>query len=228
MIAITDQRIPDEAKAELNKNADCIFLKTEHIVYESISGHPDIFFFKIGQKLIIAPNLPESYKKQLQQYQIDFVEGEMPVGEKYPGTAFYNAVFSDDLLIHNFRYTDSRITELAADAELIHVNQGYARCNIVPLGNKKFITSDQGIYKTLLRYGLDVLYVKADGIILPGQKHGFVGGCCGVWENKLFVTGSLHHFLEGDKIRKFVSEAGFQIIELYDGPLFDGGGLLFV
>ncbi|MCF8235402.1 MAG: hypothetical protein K9G67_10205 [Bacteroidales bacterium] len=228
MIAIADQRIPDEAKTELGKFSNCVFLKTENIVYESISGHPDIFFCKIMDRLIVAPNLPEYFKKALQKHHIDFIEGEMPVGARYPGTALYNAVFSDDLLIHNFRYTDSGITEFAADAELIHVNQGYARCNIAPLGNKKFITSDEGIHKTILRYGLDVLCVTPDEIILPGQKHGFIGGCCGVEENKLFVTGSLHHFSEGDKIRKFVSEAGFQIIELYDGPLFDGGGLLFV
>ncbi|MCF8386230.1 MAG: hypothetical protein K9G47_00005, partial [Bacteroidales bacterium] len=67
-----------------------------------------------------------------------------------------------------------------------------------------------------------------DEIILPGQKHGFLGGCCGVWKDSLFIIGNLDHFSEGEKIRKFVSEAGFRIIELYDGPLFDGGNVLFV
>jgi len=228
MIAFADQRMPGEAKAELNNIAHCIFLKTENVVYESVSGHPDIFFCKIGDKLIVAPNLPENYKKELLEKNIEFVEGEMPVGTKYPGSAFYNAVFADNLLIHNFRYTDSKITGLVEDAELIHVNQGYARCNIVPLGNKQFITSDQGVHKTLLRYDFDVLYVKPDGIILPGQKHGFIGGCCGVRENKLFIVGSLDHFPEGEQIREFASKSGLEIIDLYEGPLFDGGSILFI
>ncbi|MDZ7742693.1 MAG: hypothetical protein U5Q03_13320 [Bacteroidota bacterium] len=223
MIIIADKKIPDEARNKLKGMGVLIELQTMDITYDSISGHPDVFFFQAGDKLVVAPNLPQAYKSKLQEMGIDYLSGEMPVGKKYPGTAFYNAVFVDNFLIHNFRYTDSRITQLAADAELIHVNQGYTRCNILPLGNKKFITSDQGIHKTLLRYNMDVLYVNPDEILLPGQKHGFIGGCCGIWKHKLFIIGNLNHFSEGNKIRKYVSETGLDILELYDGPLFDGG-----
>ena len=228
MIIIIDKRIPVKARTALKKYGHLIELTTQEITYESLSGHPDIFFCKINAKLVIAPNVPENFREQMNQFKIEYIQGEMAVGPKYPETAAYNAVFTENMLIHNFRYTDSRITDLSGDAELIHVNQGYARCNIVPLKNKKFITSDQGIHKTLLRYDLDVLYVKPDEIILPGQKHGFLGGCCGVLKDSLFIIGNLDHFSEGEKIRKFVSEAGFRIIELYDGPLFDGGNVLFV
>jgi hypothetical protein len=121
---------------------------------------------------------------------------------------------------------DPEIVEAAGNREIIHVKQGYTRCNLIPLGNNRFITSDKGIEKTLLQYGLEVLYVDPDGILLPGFNHGFIGGTCGVWQNKLFFIGSLKYFPEGQKIKDFVT--GMEIIELYDGSLFDGGSILFI
>jgi hypothetical protein len=44
----------------------------------------------------------------------------------------------------------------------------------------------------------------------------------------VFITGSLAHFVEGASVRKFLEELQYKIVELYDGPLFDGGGVLFL
>ncbi len=228
MIIFADNKIPTEAKERLKETGSLVELQTQEITYDSISGHPDIFFFKGSDKLVVAPNLPGRYKTKLEELSLDYLYAEMPVGQKYPGTAFYNAVFVDNYLIHNFRYTDSVITQICEDAELIHVNQGYARCSIIPLGNNKFITSDPGIYKTLLRYDFEVLLVDPSEIQLPGQKHGFIGGTCGIHDKKLFLIGSLLQFKDGNITRHFIEKAGLEIIELYNGPLFDGGSLMFL
>ncbi|MCB2219766.1 MAG: hypothetical protein KQI35_05160 [Bacteroidetes bacterium] len=228
MLIIADKRIPEEACLNLQKYGVILHFETTGITYEAISGHPDIFFCKVNDQFIVAPNLPSKYKSNLTGNNISYIEGEEPVGSKYPDTAGYNAVSTEKYVFHNFRYTDSKINEMATDLDLIHVNQGYCRCNLLTLKNDHYITSDEGIKRVLENYKLNVLYVDPKDILLPGSKHGFFGGCCGIWENKVFIIGNLDHFGAGTAVRQYIISLNYEIIELYNGPLFDGGSLLFI
>ncbi|MEZ5083906.1 MAG: hypothetical protein R2750_10720 [Bacteroidales bacterium] len=228
MLIIADKRIPDEAKLNLQGIGEVLFLESENIVYETISGHPDIFFCQVNNKLIIAPNLPAKYKLVLKKKNIEFEEGEENVGLKFPETAKYNVVATNNFLMHNFRYTDSKILEHQGDLYPVHLNQGYSRCNLLPLKNDHFITSDHGIYRILKNFKVNVLMVNPSDIILPGVKHGFFGGCCGVLHDTVFIIGSLSKFKDGEKVSEFLSASGYKIVELYNGPLFDGGSILFI
>ncbi len=228
MIIIADKRIPAKAKKSLAVYGEVIPFSTHGITYPAISGHPDIFLCKMNNTLIVAPNLPDNYKKILQKNSIPFIEGESAVGEKYPDTAKYNATCNSKYLIHNFRYTDSAISDYAAELEFIHSGQGYTRCNLLALKNDHFITSDAGISRVLQGYGLNNLFVNPSDILLPDMNHGFFGGACGVHENKVFIIGNLDKFSDGKKVRDFLLILDYEIIELYDGPLFDGGSLLFL
>jgi len=225
---IIDKKSPLEAKEHLAKIDILMEVETSGIVYEAISGHPDIFFSQIGTQLIVAPNLPESYFQKLKDEKISFVLGEEPVGEKYPASSKYNVVADDDYLIHNFRNTDSVITQLVDDMDLIQVDQGYTRCNLIPLGYKHYITSDKGIERTLKRYDVEVLYVDPEGIRLSGYKHGFIGGCAGIKGKQIFFMGSLDHLKNSQEIKEFLKTQNFEVIELYKGPLFDGGSIIFL
>lgn len=228
MLIITDKRIPSQAKEKLSEYGEIIDFSTEGITYEAISGHPDIFFCQVNNQLIVAPNLPEFYKNILHKNSIPFIEGEMPIEIKYPGTSRYNVVATDKYLIHNFRYTDSVITNTGDDLDLIHSGQGYTRCNLLPLQNDHFITSDQGISRVLNGFKLETLYVEPDEILLPGMKHGFFGGACGIYEDKVFIIGSLSKMKNGDALKAYFNNLNYKIVELYDGPLFDGGSIFFI
>jgi hypothetical protein len=228
MNILTDERIPSNAKKSLADYGEIIPFSTEGITYPAISCHPDIFFCKMNDGLILAPNVPEKFKNIFVKNDISFLEGELPVGEKYPDTAKYNATCNSKYLIHNFRYTDSVISNHAEELDLIHSGQGYTRCNLLALKDDHFITSDAGIARVLSGYGLKNLYVDPSDILLPGMKHGFFGGACGINENKVFILGRLDKFKEGDKIRNFLEDLDYKIIQLYDGPLFDGGSILFL
>lgn len=228
MFILADNRIPNEAKEKLSEYGEIILFSTEGITYEAISGHPDIFFCQVNDQLIVAPNLPVEYKNKLTENKILFREGELPIEEKYPGTSRYNIVATDKYLIHNFRYTDSVVTNAGDDLDLIHSGQGYTRCNLLPLRNDHFITSDQGIDRVLKGFKLDAFYVNPDDIILPGMKHGFFGGACGVHKNKVFIIGSLSRLKNGNALKTYINNLNYQIVELYDGPLFDGGSLFFI
>jgi hypothetical protein len=228
MLIIIDKKIPSAAKENLSQYGEVVELMTESITYPAISGHPDIFFCQGPGKLIVAPNLPRAFDEKLTRDSVPILTGEFPVGENYPKSSAYNAVVTDKFLIHNFRYTDFTITRAFENHRHIHVGQGYCRCNLLPLKNDHFITSDDGIFKVMKHHSENTLKVNSNGILLEGHKHGFFGGCCGVFEDKVFILGSLEHYEDGKKVEAFLKELHYKIIDLYDGPLFDGGGIFFV
>jgi hypothetical protein len=239
MLIVVDHKLSEEAKERLSDYGELMELETTGITYPAISGHPDIFFCQGPDKLIVAPNLPERYFGILNDHGIEYITGEFPVGKEYPASACYNAVATHKYLIHNFRHTDFMITRTFEDLEPIHVDQGYCRCNLLPLKDDHFITSDQGILKVLKGLqpkgtpaqrdsspkGLQPLGLQPSGILLEGFPHGFFGGCCGVWKDKVFVNGSLKFYNEGEKVRNFLETLYYEIIELTPGQLIDCGSI---
>lgn len=230
MLIIIDKKIPAEAKKKLQTFGYLLELETKGISYPAISGHPDIFFAQVDDQLIVAPNLPGKFVEELRNNNIRFIFGDRQVGEKYPETAGYNAVSSKKHLIHNSNLTDPQIRNLCKNKNKtpIQINQGYTRCNLVFLDDEHAITSDEGILRTLRSVGIETLFVPPDGIELPGFPHGFFGGCCGFYNNRLFIIGNLEYFSAGEMVRQFSSKLDVEIVELCDTPLYDGGGVMFV
>ena len=228
MLIVIDGRMPGAAKNSLRLYGEVLELATDGITYAAISGHPDIFICQTPGGLILAPNSPPEFMVFLQERNILFSTGQFPVGPKYPDSARYNAVCTQKYLIHYSAITDPAILSCNPGLEQLSVPQGYTRCSLLALNEDHFITSDKGIEKALREKGLNSLYVSPVGIVLPGVKHGFFGGCCGLMGRTLFICGSLKFVEEADEIRAFVATAGYSITELYNGPLWDGGGILFV
>ena len=240
---IADSRMPEEAKKNLKKLGNVIFINPTSVTYNSISSHPDIFFFQKDDALIYAPNAPKRIIKELKKRKIKLIEGKKEVGKKYPETVPYNAVGIGNLLIHNLKHTDETI--LSSYKNHINVNQGYTRCNLLALNENAFITSDVGIFNAVNRqqttdnslypheslvetYGrTSVLYIDPKQIKLEGQKNGFFPGCCGVWKNNLIVCGSTKNLKEKAELDKFLKDNNFNLIELYDGELIDVGSIFF-
>lgn len=226
MQILTNNNLPQQAIEKLSGFGEIILLETNGLVYDAISNHPDIFCCPVGDELIIAPNLPNNLKKQFSKSGINIKEGIKNVEGQYPNTAIFNVVVNDNFIIGNKNVMDESLLALSSTRKPIHVNQAYTRCNLLPLPGEKFITSDVGIFKQLKKNNLTVIFVEPKGIVLMGFKNGFFGGCCGVKENRVFIAGSLNHFPEGEKIKTFLH--GFEIVELYDGPLLDVGSIFFI
>ncbi len=241
---IADSRMPEEAKKNLKKLGNVLFLNPTETTYKSISAHPDIFFFQKDDTLIYAPNAPKRIVKELKKRKIKLIEGKKEVGKKYPGTVPYNAVGIGNTLIHNLKHTDPKI--LSSYENHINVNQGYTRCNLLALNENCFITSDVAICRdastmSFIKQNENpftedivdtsvqkfVLYIDPKQIKLEGHDHGFFPGCCGVWKNNLVVCGSTKHLKEKEELDKFLKENNFNLIELYDGELIDVGSVFF-
>ncbi|MGE5353068.1 MAG: DUF6873 family GME fold protein [Acidobacteriota bacterium] len=228
MQIIIDRKMPEKAKGSLKSFGNLIELETSGITYDAISGHPDIFFFKTSSRLIAAPNLPPEYLKILHEKGINYLLGSSPVGMKYPDSARYNAVSNGKYLIHRSDITDKEILAHSKEKEILNVSQGYCRCSLLPLESNSFVTSDEGICKSLKAKGLNVLLVSSADVLLPGFSRGFFGGTCGVWNGKVFIAGSLKYHKEETEIKAFLKSHGYGTVELYDGPLFDCGSILFL
>jgi len=228
MWIIIDKRLPAEAKKKLGAYGNLLEFESSGIVYDAISGHPDIFLCDTGSCLIAAPNIPKVYLDFFSKNNILFKAGYEKTGSTYPATSHYNAVVTEQYLIHNLKYTDKAILEACAHKIHLHTSQSYTRCNLISLDEKNFITSDKNIEKILIKQALNVLYVSPDEIILNGFPHGFFGGCCGVLQNKLMISGNMKYYKSKDSVPDFIKNSKMELIELYDGKLFDAGGLFFI
>lgn len=250
MLIIIDKQIPEDAKIMLEFAGSQLYgtlveLETKGLVYPAISGHPDIFFCQAPQTLVISPNLPQRYWRLLDEHKISYIRGNSGPGKVDPYEDItlhslnskkqdnkfmvsYNAAANEEFLVHRLEFTDPVIIENCYYLKKVAVRQGYTRCNLLLLKDRHYITSDHGIHETLKRTGLDGLYVAPEGILLPGFPNGFIGGTMGIFKDNIYILGSLKFFPDGLKIAEFLGRLDYCITELYDGPLFDGGGVMFV
>jgi len=227
MLIIADSRMPETARRCLETLGEVLWILPQKHVYQSISAHPDIFFCQTQDGFIAAPNAPADITEKLIQSGAKITTGHNKVGAKHPETVFYNAVFTNSFFIHNTKLSDEMLLKHAAEKTHIHTTQGYTRCNLLSLSDTAFLCSDRNIELNLLRQGAGVLFVEPEDIVLPSVRHGFIGGCCGVFGKKIVIIGSLSQHSQGNEILKFLQKNDMEIIELYDGKLWDGGGVLF-
>lgn len=228
MIAIVNSSISDKALITLKKYSDVILFSTMGITYDAISNHPDIFICQDNNMFIVAPNTPNEYFKLFDNHNIRFKIGVTKIGNKYPNTSHYNAVFTEKHLIHNHKYSDKEILSQLSSRQIISVNQSYTRCNLLPLNDGSFITSDKGIEKHLKKHNIECLHIAPDEIQLSGFSNGFFGGACGYYKNHIFLNGKLKYLKSGSNIKAFLESKDIDLVELYDGPVTDIGSILFI
>ncbi|HSV77221.1 MAG TPA: hypothetical protein VLH37_09355, partial [Bacteroidales bacterium] len=101
VLIIADARFPAEIKKNLEAVGSLVPFSTQGIVYDAISGHPDIFLCQTPTSLVAGPNTPETILLVLRKAEINLVMGEEPVGRVYPASARYNAFVGEDCLIHH-------------------------------------------------------------------------------------------------------------------------------
>ena len=226
MLAIIDYRTPEMAIKKLASFAEVLLFRAQDLVMPQLDGHPDIFLYQDADKLILAPNTPPYLLEKITQHGIKFQFGQSEVG--LIDCTNYNCVSTSTHFIHQLDNTDPVIRKLNKNKKPIHTRQAFTRCSLTALSSAYFISSDKNIEKALIREGLHVLYVNPKMIDLPGFRYGLFGGTNGILDGRIFFNGSLDYSDPDGRIRKFISDAGLDIIQLHNGPLFDGGSIFFV
>ena len=228
MLIIADSRMPVAARNKLALLGEVLWLDPQLSVYPGIAAHPDIFFCQMNNHLFASPQIPPRWENKICEFGIQLIKGTSDLGSKYPQTAHYNAVFSGKTLIHNLNISDPKLLQSELATEFIHVNQGYTRCNLLAINDKTFITNDVGVFSTLTKKGMEVLMIDPLPIQLPGQKHGFFGGCCGIWNDELVFCGTIDNLAEARSIYLLMERLNMRVINLYDGPPTDVGSIFFI
>jgi hypothetical protein len=195
----------------------------EGLVYPAIDGHPDIFIFFFQHNFIISPNIPKHIINFFVKNNIPYQFGKKTVGYDYPETVPYNAYVDNEVaIIHP--YIDESIKDFLYNKEIIEVKQGYVRCNVFRIG-KSFVTSDVQIHHALIQKGFESHYVLPTNIVLPGVKHGFIGGCFGEDKKRIYFAGNagFPYFLLFEKLASSTQKT---LILLGQHGTYDVGGLL--
>ena len=214
---IIDERIRKQEYEYLSKYFNVIKLPLSEDVYDEISGHSDIFYCKIDDKIICAPNAKIKDK--------EFVIGNNKVENEYPRDIYYNACQIGKNIIGS-KYTDKKISPT------ILVNQGYTKCSIAVIGENSCITSDKGIYQKLKENDIDVVLIEEEKINLldrNGNKtkmNGFIGGATFIFDNKFVLFGDINKLKSKDIIKKHLEKYKLELVDFKDLEINDYGSAI--
>ena len=233
MIAFIDYRTSNEEINSLkNLNIDVIKVPCNNNLHPAINGHVDIQLNILNsdtKTIILNKDIDNNFKKILEEKEINFINSFNSLNKNYPENISLNAYITQNYLIHNLNFTDKEIINYCKTKKQIHIKQGYSKCSILPLREKVVITSDMGIYKTLIKENFDVLLIPFGDIELPGLNYGFIGGVGGmISSNSMAFFGSLEKYAFCDEVKKFLYKYDIKPIYLRDSKLFDRGSLLLL
>lgn len=203
-------------------------------VDDRVSGHVDLGIYTEAEFILLEPGIYELIGVKLEEIidsfkaeskELKVIKGSHYLNKTYPYDARYNILIVGEQCFHRLDITDEQILKYTTK-HFVHMNQGYARCSALTVGDHAAITSDQGVAKVMKEQGIEVLLIKEGHIELQGFKNGFIGGVGGSVGSLMLIAGQLKSHPDGELIQAFIMERGFQIIELFNGPLLDIGSIL--
>lgn len=192
----------------------------------SVCGHPDMNILKIDDVIFATTNVRFFDSRNVMHVQ---TTGD---NQLYPNDALLNAVCIGNDFICRTKSVHIPALECAKEKgyNIINVNQGYVKCNIcvVDSEHKAVITEDEGIAKTLLGYGYDVLLLTTHCVNLEPYEYGFIGGASGLIDCNMFFLGCIEKHCEYEKIRSFCAKYSVNLISLSENELYDYGSIVSV
>lgn len=228
--AFVDYRISKEEKYNLESlGCTVITCPPSPLLYEAISGHPDILVHLISnKKVIVHKDIDFNFIQLLENLNLEIHYSLDALKDTYPYDIILNAVNLKDYFIHNLKFTDKNLLNNLSKKKLINVNQGYTKCSTAIIKDNAIITSDTSIYQALKNEPIDVLLLPSGDIILPGLDYGFIGGTCGKVDDKIVFYGTLEKYKYGDLVLDFLKKHQMIPFYLSDTPLIDRGSILFL
>lgn len=229
---IVDYRITDEEKFNLLKFGYEILECTPcNSLYAAVCSHPDMLLHIIDDtSVIVHKGMPKELVEALRKSNINVLLSNSYLSSSYPYDITLNAVSISGLFVHYIDYTDKNLLNIMSKTrKLIKVKQGYTKCSTAIVNEKAIITSDKGIAQALNKENVDVLLLPPGDIELPGLNYGFIGGTCGLIEEKLLAFyGNLDYYVYGKDVINFLKKHKVEPLFLRQGKLIDRGSILSV
>ncbi|WP_291579209.1 DUF6873 family GME fold protein [Clostridium sp. UBA6640] len=231
-LAIVDFRISNsEIKALQTLGCKVLKCPPNAKLYDAVCGHPDMLIHTISKSTLMTHiSMDKTFINLLQNdFNFDVIFSKNELKEKYPYDITLNAVNLRDYFIHNIKYTDEFLLKYMSDKTLINVRQGYTKCSTAIVNDNAIITSDNSIAKALKETTIDILLLPPGDIELSGLDYGFIGGSCGLLDEKhLVFYGDLKKYKYGSEVLTFLDKYNITPIYLSDNNLIDRGSIFFL
>lgn len=228
--AIIDPRLPEQVIQNLNKSGFMIItVPLITMVDEPLSGHPDIQMFLHDNNLFVHPDIDNLFLKKIEN-KINIIQCSTKLNRIYPGDIPYNIACAGKTAIHKKASADSTISDYLFEKkiDMIETKQGYSKCSTLIVNDQSIITADNSIHKAAVRSGLDSLLIANGFIDLPGYKYGFIGGASGKFNDTIYLTGSINHHPDKERMEKFIESKGMKLNILSNQKIFDAGSIFFI
>ena len=190
-----------------------------------VQGHADLQLAVLEGNRVLIGKGESPLKNLLLPHGFEVSETNTPLCNQYPREALLDFVSLGNRIIGNTPiFKEERLLN---NSQIIHVKQGYTKCNIALINKNTLISSDPSIASVCRDYHFDVLQIRSGFIELPGYHHGFIGGCCGlISPDCLAVCGKLSTHPDYHEIVQFLHKHHVTVVELCDGPLIDIGSII--
>ena len=202
---------------------------TQLIPYERY--HADIQCLIADDHAFVLKECTSLAEKLSEKYRVILTEED--IGGKYPANVRLNAAVVGQTVIANLKALDKAVIHYCEKAgyQLIHVNQGYAKCSTAIVSDRAMITADNGIYHSLKETKIEVLKIRQGRVNLKGAEYGFIGGASGLHirndKRTLYFAGDIALHPDHQRILDFCQNHGTDIVSLTDTEPSDIGGMLF-
>ena len=235
MLALTNHTFPREAEDALSRFGHRILRLPPHPNLPlPVASHPDMLLFFAPDAIFCTKSYSEIAAKELKEVSaaygapIRLIDEEY--GSEYPRDVLLNALPMGDRLFCNTKTVARELLEL--DLTPCHVNQGYTKCSVLPLGKDALITSDASIAEKARALGIDVLTIQAGHITLAGYDYGFIGGCASFAPrtnaDTVFFCGDVSRHPDYNRILRFFEANNMRIKGLSDFGLCDIGTIFMI
>jgi len=236
-IAIVDSRISEAAQRRLTLlGFRVITLPPFSKLSAPVASHTDMLIHRIGEEYISYADYCEEASYVFSDLsalmvpcgaKFSFTADE--VTEEYPGDCRLNALRMGNKL---FCKSDSASEYLILRAkecgiDIVDTKQGYPACTVLKLTDESAITADRGMAKILTESGIRVTLISPGGVELLPYEYGFIGGCGGVTDGKLYLFGDVTTHPDSEMIINTANREGLTVVSLGSGSLVDLGGIIF-
>ena len=233
---LVDERISAQMELSLLiKGFSPIKLPRHPSLGKAIASHPDSLVFYADGELFtpceycdIAPYVFSDIRDRHPNIRLHFTSDTLT--DEYPLDCAMNAKLIGKQLFAKEKSLSRAILDFASRRgyKIINTNQGYPACVSLSLTDGAVITADKGLAKTYEAARITVTLIQNGTIALPPHEYGFIGGCCGIYRDKVYFLGDYKTHQNAQIIENTLKEYGFTPISLSDEHLVDLGGLIFL
>ncbi len=198
-------------------------------IYAPLNTHPDLQIHKVSDDRVYAEPCCFEYYKEILSPHIEVIKGNSVNGGTYTSHVAYNIARVGKNIFCNTKYADKNIIDYYEknDYRIIHINQGYSKCNICIVSDNAVITEDSGIARTMKAVKINVCEIKAGSVGLCEFPYGFIGGASGIVNNNLLFCGDIKRHPQYDEICRFINEnSDLKIVSLSENKLWDYGSII--